>query len=233
MRQCRYSAQRTSFSPRIDLIIQDMNAVNRSCSSEAAVNFQPIDETLDLRGPQVAVSLFPNRRWLFRHPGRLTSSGNRTERKTVQRRQRRREAPAGNRVKRKSACTDTIEEGVLGRQCFPKEKHPPSTRIRTQLQVSFILPPQRRCTQNGVLACNVHSEFHFLHVAPHRAQDPVCSRNPMGNLHKASSLLTSPQRSLLHCGIRWECAWMRRRTQDQRTTKEAAHRKNPARDVLT
>ena len=43
---------------RIDLIIWDTNAVNRSCSSEAAVDFQPIDKTLDLRGPPVAVPYF-------------------------------------------------------------------------------------------------------------------------------------------------------------------------------
>ena len=33
-----------------------INAVNRSCSGEAAVDFWPIDETLDLRGPPQAVT---------------------------------------------------------------------------------------------------------------------------------------------------------------------------------
>ena len=36
---------------RIDLIIQDMSAVDRSCNSETAADFQPPDEILDLRGP--------------------------------------------------------------------------------------------------------------------------------------------------------------------------------------
>ena len=35
-----------------------MIAVNRSCSSETAVNFRPIDETLDLRCPPPAVPYF-------------------------------------------------------------------------------------------------------------------------------------------------------------------------------
>ena len=51
---------------RVDLIIQDMNAVNRSCSSETAADFQPTDETLDLRGPPLtdpfSISLTPKYR---------------------------------------------------------------------------------------------------------------------------------------------------------------------------
>ena len=42
----------------IDLIVQDMNAVNRSCSSETAADFQPIDETLDIGGPPLVVPFF-------------------------------------------------------------------------------------------------------------------------------------------------------------------------------
>ena len=42
---------------RIDLIIRDMTAVIRGCSSEAAAVFQPIDKTLDLRGPLAASHL--------------------------------------------------------------------------------------------------------------------------------------------------------------------------------
>ena len=83
----------------IDLIIREMSAVNRSCSSEAVADFQPIDETLDLRGPPLAVSCLissaPSRilnmyesPLAFSVPGtRLTSSRNRKERNTAQKRQ--------------------------------------------------------------------------------------------------------------------------------------------------
>ena len=46
------------FQSRIDFVIQDVDALGRSCSSETAADFQPTDENVNLHGPSVDVPYF-------------------------------------------------------------------------------------------------------------------------------------------------------------------------------
>ena len=125
------------------------------------------------------------------------------ERQRSMRRPRRRhkprrcnEPPAAKRAKRKSACSDTIEESFLD-DCLPKEAHPPSTRLSSLHQdtiaathLSSILRSHQRCTRVVLSHFVSQREFKIIIscAAKRRAQDPESSRYPEDNLHKTFRL---------------------------------------------
>ena len=135
---------------RIDLIIRDMTAVNRSCSSEGAVNFQPIDKRPSTSAALRWLSLTSKCRPDAEHESplafsalgrRLTSS--RKKRNTPQERQRSTRRPRRGHKPRSPRTTVSSEgrpPGILaslastpGHDCsYTHLIHPtPTTEMRT------------------------------------------------------------------------------------------------------
>ena len=141
-----------------------MSAVGRSCSSEAVADFQPMDCSTSAAHQWLSPPLFHihrnvgrtlnmNRHWLSLHLGRAShhrgtvkSATQRKESQRSTRRPRRRhkqhrsnKPPTRKRVKRKSACSDTVDESSSDDVVFRRKntRHQRESRYHTWTQLQL------------------------------------------------------------------------------------------------
>ena len=152
---------------------------------------QPTDETLDLRGPPLAVPHFVSLNSKCRPDIRPESpvalhpqhaSHRRGTSHSAKQHKEGRDQQEGQGV-----AIDTIEESFSDDSiCRRKNtRHQRESRhyIWTRLQLHNVIHPTSTQTVHwrAVLQCNLRDAI--LHVAQHRAQKPECSRCPMDNFY--------------------------------------------------